>query len=242
MKNTQFLLYCLFFSVAIVAQDRQRIKGKLLYKNTNVVAANVINNTAQLFTITDSNGEFEIAVAEGDEVIFSSVQYKIRSVLISPEILKRNRLVVSVDENINALKGVVVTPDDVDEFITLKEEAFKGFDYERDKSTRLVNKVADDRQLSNGINFVNVAKLIGRLLSGKTEEERNRLKPSEILPYVFESDFFESDLGLKPDQVVGFLEFVDLRLPSQKLLKQDQQFELIDYLVEASSAYKKTLL
>lgn len=242
MKNTQFLLFCLFFSVAIIAQDRQRIKGKLLYKNTDVVAANVINNTAQLFTITDSNGEFEIAVAEGDEVIFSSVQYKIRSVLISAEILKRNRLVVSVDENINALKGVVVTPDDVDAFITLKEEAFKGFDYERDKSTRLVNKVADDRQLSNGINFVNVAKLIGRLVAGKSQEERNRLMPSEILPYVFEPVFFESDLGLKPDQVIGFLTYIDQRLPSQKLLKQDQQFELIDYLVEASTAYKKTLL
>ena len=33
-----------------------------------------------------------------------------------------------------------------------------------------------------------------------------KLKPSEILPYVFDSVFFEKDLSLETDQVVGYLE------------------------------------
>ena len=85
------------------SQDRKPIKGQLLYKNTKVIAANVINNTSQMNTITDSDGFFEIDVALGDEVIFSSVQYLIRSVIITDEMLKRNRLVVSVNENIRKL-------------------------------------------------------------------------------------------------------------------------------------------
>ena len=40
-------------------------------------------------TITDSDGFFEIDVALGDEIIFSSVQYRIRSVIITDEILKK---------------------------------------------------------------------------------------------------------------------------------------------------------
>jgi len=84
-----FLFFCLFLIFQIShAQQREYIKGKLLYKNTNVPGANVVNNTAQYTTITDSNGEFEIAVFEGDEIIFSSVQYKIRTLLISSEMLK----------------------------------------------------------------------------------------------------------------------------------------------------------
>lgn len=72
-----------------MGQDRKPIKGKLIYRNVDVVAANVVNNTAQLNTITDGEGAFEIPVKLGDEVIFSSVQYLIRTVTISPEILKK---------------------------------------------------------------------------------------------------------------------------------------------------------
>lgn len=231
----------LVFSLQLVAQKRNFIKGKLLYKNTNVVAANVVNNTAQLYTITDTDGEFEIKVAEGDEIVFSSVQYKIRTVKITADILKKNRLVVSVNEGVNALNEVVVTPENVEKFLNLKEEEFKGFDYERDKSSKIVNKLADDRQFTNGVDFVNVAKLVGRALFGKSEEEKNKLKPSEILPLVFDPPFFENELDLKADQVVGFLEFIDKNLTSQRLLKQDQQFQLIDYLVNESNRYKSTL-
>ena len=60
-----------------------------MYKNTNVVAANVVNNTDQTNTITDQDGEFEIDVAVGDEVIFSSLEFRIRSVIITEEIIKK---------------------------------------------------------------------------------------------------------------------------------------------------------
>ena len=48
-----------------------------MYRNSNVIAANVINNSNQNNTITDSNGEFEILAGVGDEIIFSSVEFKI---------------------------------------------------------------------------------------------------------------------------------------------------------------------
>ncbi|MDA0794055.1 MAG: carboxypeptidase-like regulatory domain-containing protein [Bacteroidetes bacterium] len=241
MKITVFLWVPILFSTILLGQERKPIKGVLLYKNTLVVAANVVNNTAQINTITNSDGEFEIEVAEGDEVIFSSVQYQIKSVKVTAEILALNRMVVSVNENITALKEVVVTTEDVEKFLNLKEEEFKGFDYEQDKSTRINNELTDDRLLSNGINFVNIAKLIMKALSNKTEEEQMRMKPSEVLPLVFETSFFEQDLELQKDQVVGFLEYIDTQMKTSSLLKQSQQFQLIDFLISKSKAYKKTL-
>ncbi len=225
---------------SVQAQVRTPIKGKLLYKNTIVVAANVVNNTAQTTTITDDEGEFEIEVAEGDEIVFSSVQYRIRSVTITPEILQKNRLVVSVNENITELREVVVTPEDIDKFLDLKEEEFKGFDYEMDKSTRVVNRLTDDRLVNNGIDFVNIAKLIAKVISGKTEEEQLRLKPSEILPKVFDDVFFTQDLQLQQEEVMDFLVFVDSQMKTGALLKQSQQFQLIDYLITKSQEYRNT--
>jgi len=203
------------------------------------VAANVVNNTALSTTITDAEGEFEIDVAPGDELIFSAVNIRIKAVKITPEVVAKKRLVVSVTENITALDEVVITPDNAEKFLDLKEEEFKGFDYTQDKSTQVINKLADNRQLTNGIDFVNLAKLLAKALSNKTEEEKMKLKPSEILPYVFDDSFFEQDLALQKDQVVGFLEFIDTQLKSSDLLKQGQQFMLIDYLIDKSKQYKK---
>ncbi len=239
MKIIQILLFLL--PVLVMGQDRKPIKGHLIYRNRNVIAANVVNNTAQLNTITDGEGAFEIPVALGDEVVFSSVQYMIRTVEITPEILKKNRLIITVNEKINALEEVVVTPDNVEKFLDLKEEEFEGYDYNRDKSTKLENTIVTQGQLRNGLNIINIAKLIAKAVSNKTQEEKQKIKPSEILTYVFSNEFFNKDLSLKSDEVTGFLEYIDDNLPSQKLLKTGQQFQLIDYLISESQNYRDKL-
>ena len=241
MKQLFILVFFIFSSFAAVCQERRLIKGQLLYKNTKVVAANVVNNTAQTNTITDSDGAFEIDVQLGDEIIFSSVQYRIRSVKITEEILSKNRLVVSVNENINELKEVVVTTDDVEKFLDLKEEEFKGFDYEKDKSTQLVNRAFNDRQLSDGIDFVNIAKLLARAFRNKSPDEQMRMKPSEVLPLVFEDSFFEVDLGLDKSDIISFLNFIDNRMKTGELLKKDKEFQLIDFLINESKEFKNDL-
>ena len=241
MKQLLLFVFFIHSSFAAICQDRRPLKGQLLYKNTKVVAANVVNNTAQTNTITDSEGAFEIDVLLGDEIIFSSVQYRIRSVKITEDILSKNRLVVSVNENINELKEVVVTTDDVEKFLDLKEEEFKGFDYENDKSSKLVNKAYNDRQLSDGIDFVNIAKLLVRALGNKSSDEQMQMKPSEILPLVFEDDFFEVDLDLDKSQVISFLEFIDNRMKTGELLKKDKEFQLIDFLINESKEFKNDL-
>ena len=222
----------------LYAQDRIPIKGKLIYRNVNVVAANVVNINAQINTITDGEGEFEIPVIVGDEIIFCSVHYMIRTVKIKPVIIKKNILIITVNEKINALEEVIITPDDTEKFLDLKEEEFKGYDYLRDKSTRLENTIVRQGQLNNGINVINILKLITKIINSKTEEEKKNLKPSEVLKYVFEIDFFKRDLELTDDQIIGFLEYIDDNLPSQKLLSQSKQFQLIDYLILESKKYR----
>lgn len=241
MKQLFILVFFIYSFFSVVCQERRPIKGQLLYKNTKVVAANVVNNTAQTNTITDSDGAFEIDVLLGDEIIFSSVQYRIRSVKITEEILSKNRLVVSVNENINELKEVVVTTDDVEKFLDLKEEEFKGFDYEKDKSSQLVNRAFNDRQLSDGIDFVNIAKLLKRAFENKSSDEQMRMKPSEVLPLVFEDSFFEVDLGLDKSDIITFLEFIDNRMKTGELLKKDKEFQLIDFLINESKEFKNDL-
>lgn len=75
---------------------------------TNIENIHVINKTAQVFTITDVKGHFNITVKLNDTLTFSSIQHKLKEVIISKEILLNEALFVILDEQINELDEVVV--------------------------------------------------------------------------------------------------------------------------------------
>jgi len=221
------------------SQERQLIQGKVIYRNINVPAANVINNTSQTSTITNDQGEFEIFAKEGDEIIFSSVQYIIRTVRVNDEILKNKRLIVQINQRVRELDEVVITPDDTDKFLDLKEEQFKGFDYLADKSTKIENILTDNRQVVNGLNFVNIFKLLSSLVDSKSEEEKLSILPSEALPLILEENFFTDILKLEFFEVNDFLLQLDLDPEIKQLIIKKNQFLLIDYLLNKSDTYKE---
>ncbi len=237
MKKKLLFLFLLFqFGYS---QDRQLIQGKVIYRNINVVAANVINNTSQSTTITDDLGEFQIYAKEGDEIIFSSVQYIIRTVRITDEIIKNKRLTIQINERIRELDEVVITPDNTEKFLDLKEEEFKGFDYVADKSTKVENPLTETRELRYGLDFVNIFKLLKTIIDSKSEEEKENLIASEVIPYLFEDDFFTENLLLATSQINDFLIYIDTRPNVIDVLLEKNQFLLIDFLLNESIRYKE---
>ena len=239
--NKVVIFILLSFSFVAFSQEKRTIlRGKLMYRNSNVIAANVINNSNQNNTITDTNGEFEILAGVGDEIIFSSVEFKIRTVKITEEIMKKNRLVVEVNERVNFLDEIVISPENTEKFLDLKEEEFKKVDYIDDKSTAVENEIIRQNQLYRGINIVNVAKLLAKVLRESKIEEEFKLTPSKALPLVFDKNFFIRDLGLKNFEVITFLELMDKKQEIKNLLKKNKEFELIEYLFNESKKFKNS--
>ncbi len=239
---TFFLLLATNF---IFSQDDYRtwIKGKVLYKNVNVGSANVINNTSQQATTTNDDGEFEIEVKLNDKLIFSSVQYQIRELNITKEILQRNRIVIDVNEKVNELDQVVVTPENQEKFLDLKEEEFKRFDYSFDKSSRVNNVINEQGKLRDGINFVNLYRLISKSLKNDSEENKVRYKynPSDLLRELYDDVFFTKNLLIPSDKINEFLLFCDDNFPDRILLQKDNEFELIEFLVKQSKKFVKNI-
>ena len=239
--NKFLVFFLLIFSFITFSQEKRSIlRGKLMYRNSNVIAANVINNSNQNNTITDTNGEFEILARVGDEIIFSSVQFKIRTIRITKEIIKKNRLVVEVNEKLNFLDEVVISPENKEKFLDLKEEEFKKVDYLDDKSTAIENEIIRQNQLYRGINIVNIAKLLAKVISESKMEQEIKLTPSKALPLVFDNNFFINDLGLKDFEIITFLELMDNKQKIKSLLKKNKEFELIEYLFNESKKYKNS--
>ena len=227
----------MFFFLVTAQEKRNILRGKLLYRNSNVIAANVVNNSAQLNTITNGEGEFAIPARVGDEIIFSSVEFRIRTITITPEIIQKNRLVVEVNERITILDEIVIGPENTEKFLDLKKEEFTRVDYLQDKSTQIDNTIMRQNQFTNGLNMINIGKLLVKAIR-KNEREKRLLQPSKVLPLIFEDSFFVEDLGIPQNEIILFMERLDRVLPSDKLLKKEKEFELIEFLYGQSESYK----
>jgi len=236
-KKILFFILIIQFSYS---QNRELIQGKVIYRNIDVPAANVINNTAQSSTITNDQGEFEIYAKEGDEIIFSSVQYIIRTVRVNKEIIENKRIIVQINQRVRELDEIVVTPDDTQKFLDLKEEQFKGFDYVADKSTKIQNVLTDNRQFVDGLNFINIFKLFSTIVDSKSDEEKLNIIPSEVLPYILDENFFNEVLELKSFEINDFLLKLDSDRKMKNLILDKNQFLVIDYLLNKSDEYKSS--
>lgn len=235
-------LGCVLVGNLVSAQQDYRtwLRGKVLYQDSNVVAANVLNTTSKNATITDENGNFAIEVKLNDELIFSSVQYEIRAIVITKEILQRNRLVVDVREKITQLDEVVISPNRPEAFLNVKEEEFKQFDYTADKSTRVENELMRQNQLYNGVDFVNIFKLLYKTLRPEQSEEKEfSFAPSEVIRQIYPEVFFTSQLNIEPDEIDLFLQYCDDRIDTKDLLKRENEFQLMDFLIKQSEKFHK---
>ena len=240
-----FVLISAAFSQSYGQEERNLLRGKVMYRNSNVQNENVINVTTEKGVVTNANGEFEINVKLGDELVFTAVNYQIKRVRITQEILDNNRLVVEVNEKVTELDEVVVTPENEEAFIKLKNEEFKKYEYGIDETSRVENIALSqtERGMQNGINFVNIFKAIKKGLKGEDGEEveQKQLKVSDVLRQVYDDQFFVKDLSIPQDKINDFLFYCDTRLPEQSLLKKTNEFQLIDFLVNESKEFRKQL-
>lgn len=242
MRSVLLLFLTLLVGFTSKAQDDERVllRGKVLYRNTNVQNENVINSTAERATITNDQGEFAIPVKLGDQLVFTAVNYQIEVVQITQEILDKNRLVVEVTEKVTALEEVVVRPENQEEFLELRNEEFKEYQYETDPTADIENIALDPtvRGMQDGLNFVNIFKALYSLVSGEKAEEPRPLLMSDVLRQLYEEEFFLVDLKLKKEEIQPFLYYCDEKMPAPNLLRRDNEFELLEFLVNQSEAFR----
>lgn len=239
MRYFILLSLIFFFGTASYAQDDDRVflRGQVLYRGSNVANENVVNSTSGMATITNEDGRFMIRVKEGDQLVFTAVNYQLEIVKVTQEILDNKRLVVEVNEKVTELDEVVVSPENQKKFLEMQNEEFKGFEYEIDRSTEVRNVAERQVGVSDGLNFVNIFKALFQSRKNADGAQRSPLKVSDVLRQVYDDEFFVVDLQLPQDEIDAFLLYCDEKVPSQELLRKENEFQLIDFLVTQSKNF-----
>jgi len=132
----------------------------------------------------------------------------------------------------------VVTPENQKKFLELKNEQFKEVEYEIDRSTEVRNValLSQNERREGDINFVNIFKAIFKSRDNG-DKDQVPLKVSDVLRQVYDDEFFVADLKLPQDKIDAFLLYCDDKMETQSLLKKENEFQLIDFLVTHSKTY-----
>lgn len=224
------------------SNDTDLIRGVVLYQNAPVPNQNVINIDNEQATTTNEKGAFQIKVSVGDKLAFTSLNFELKTVEITQDIFENKRMVVEVNEKVTELDEVVITPEQREAWIQNKNAQFMEYVYEKDHSTPIRTNEAiplSQRGMINGINFVNIFKALFN--SNSKKDQSTPILPSQVLRQVYDDAFFVVDLKIPQDKIDAFLYYVDDKLPSQELMRQDHEFELIDFLVEESKNFNAIL-
>jgi len=107
LKTKQYTILLAFSCFQIVFSQSVEIQG-LVKSDVNVENIHVVNKTAQVFTITNKEGLFNITVKLNDILVISSVQHVSKEIIISKEIVLNKAVLVILEEQINTLDEVLI--------------------------------------------------------------------------------------------------------------------------------------
>ena len=244
-----------FFSINILLSQTVEISGLVIAKD-NIEGIHIINNTSQKFTTTNAYGVFKIQGKLNDTIVFSSIQYKLYTIIVSKEIIATKNLVVNLIEKVNELEEVIVgkiltgnLSSDINNSGLKRPVNFYDFGIPGNTAkpkTQNERRVfeADDGKfvVFYGLGFViNTNKIINRI-TGRTKMLKNRVKleADEQLMYSIKarlSEVFFSVYNLDKALQMEFFYFCSEDENFSKKCKDKNDIDVLEYLKEKYSEY-----
>jgi hypothetical protein len=238
--------------------SREIIKGQIISEATAIDNVTVFNVSSNKGAVTDKLGFFTMYARPSDTLVFSSVIFKSKKLVLTENDFKVIVLKIKLEEFINELDEVVVTPstltgdlekDAKNIKVTDKQSVFNSSEIadmqmERDfQSTQFNSAMPSDLSIPYGMDFIKIGKMVGKLFGKEKSKEK---------PVVFTSDknfqaavkdkftyhFFTETLELKHDEIGLFLNYCDADPNVRKLLATNREIDLIDFLISKSKEYK----
>ena len=260
MKNKLLLVLMVLLAQLSQAQlgSREIIRGQIVSELTAIDNVTVFNVSSNKGAVTDNLGFFTMYARPSDILVFSSVIFKSKKLVLTEDDFKVIILKIKLEEFINELDEVVVTPstltgdlekDAKNIKVTDKQSAFNNreiadMQVEKDfQSTQFNTAMPSDLSIPYGMDFVKIGKMVGKLFG----QDKNTEKPivftsnknfQKAVKDKFTYHFFTETLGLKKEDIGLFLNYCDSDPNVRKLLSTDKEIDLIDFLISKSKEFK----
>lgn len=251
--RSDILLFVLCSTTSIVAQTgvSKNIAGRVYSTDGDVAATHVLNLTTQRATITDVNGFFTIQAHLNDTIAFSAVQYQKKTIVVTPSILESKLISIGLDDAVNELDEVTVTPYNLSGDI-LKDLKTLELDPVVTASTlglpnayiRIPTKAERELLVATASPVMSFDPLInaitGRTKMLKERVARNKLYDrTERVRKFFADSIYQQELRIPYDNIDDFLYFCEVDPVFQQIVDTHDQIQLWAYLRQKSMRYRE---
>jgi hypothetical protein len=245
MKTKVVILFFLFFGQLLFCQTetRKNLEGQV--RNDLVPVENVIvfNVNSSLGTVVNQYGSFVIKAKVNDTLVFSSLAFKSRKIVLSEKDFIAPRLIVKLDVFTNELAEVLIRAKK--ELSPIEGNSQKYVDlkfFDDTKSSPKNRTMPPDGTIENGMDFVRIYKDVLGVLRKKNPQKTDFYKETSFSEFALNKvnySFFSNTLHLKDDQIKLFLIYCENDSKSRDLMQPNEEFKLMDFFVTKNNEFKK---
>ncbi len=228
--------------VPLVTQA-QIIKGVVYDSESAVKGAKIINRTQNILTYTNDKGTFQIEAKVNDVLVINSYFHEQQFISLSQSHFEDD-IVIELKKITNELDEVEVTKikEKMLDTLSLASNTAKQGQIAYKKRT-----FESGDNLQPTLDLIAVAKLIGNLFKNKNKApDVVYIMPEDLITFFetntyFNQKYLMSQLEIpKPYQQL-FFDYLSAQNLNIKLLKKENEFELVDVLLTHSNDFKKIL-
>lgn len=252
MKKFSLLLFFLY-SCSLFSQELEsdtealELRGRIIFSSMNQSPINILNLTQETGTTNNEEGDFEIKVSLGDELLFSSVQYMPYKITIDEKILETEKLIVELVPSVTKLEQVRISNIDLLGYLLADVNSFEGeivYDNQTlgfpppSPATSIERRrmyAATSGVLGGLVNLIS-----GRLKYLKKLEEFAQLKALvEKASRSMDEDFFVKECKIPPELIISFMYFCAEHDYFRSLVYKDQKLDLIRFFMQRAEEYRR---
>ena len=245
MKTILKIICLLFFFQLSFSQNENRksLHGQFINRSASVDNGYVYNLNSKTRTFISDQGFFDVLAKAKDTLLVSSPSFKSKKIVIQDKDFSKPLFAVNLEAQTTLLKEVIVKRKAEIKPITGGSQGIVDLQFFDDAKSSPVNRtMPSDGTIENGMDFVRVYKMVSKLFrngSAKKTDLNSALDFSDVVSKGIDTYFFTNTLKLKNEEIGLFLEYCENDPKSKSLIKQEDEFLLIDFLITKNEEFKR---
>lgn len=237
-----FVLLVTQFSFSQI-ESRKNLDGQV--RNDLVPVENVIvfNANSNVGTLVNQYGSFAIKAKVNDTLIFSSLAFKSKKIVLSKNDFITSRLIVKLDVFTNELAEVLIRAKKELNPIEGNSQRYVDIKYFDDEKASPKNRTLPPiGGVENGMDFVRIYKDVVGVLRKKNPQKTDFYKETSFSEFAMNKvnySFFSNTLHLEDDEIKLFLIYCENDSKSRELMHPSEEFKLLDFFINKNKEYQK---
>ena len=244
--KTSIKILCIIFICQISFgqnENRKSLHGQFTNETAIVDNGYVFNLNSKTKTFISDQGFFDILAKAKDTLLVSSPSFKSKKIVIQDKDFSKPLFIVNLETQTTLLKEVIVKRKAEIKPITGNSQGVVDLQFFDDAKSSPVNRtMPSDGSIENGMDFVRIFKMVSKVFKKDSAEKAGlnaQVDFSETVSKGLDRYFFTNTLKLKTEEIGLFLDYCESDPKSKNLLKEEDEFLLIDFLITKNEEFKR---